>query len=68
MKSGTPITVSNLPHYMYIVCCDCKLTHLFVFEKHKQGFKMRAYRDDYATDKCKCKVRKVRKRRKAKTN
>ena len=34
-----------------IICCDCGLSHRYLFEKHKKGLLWTTYRDDVETDK-----------------
>jgi hypothetical protein len=45
-----------------IVCCDCNLAHVFIFEPGRKGeIDMAVYRDDYTTDELRRKAKRAKK-------
>ena len=50
-KSGEPVIIEPFSTFWF-VCCDCGLSHLFLFKINEDGnIEMRQYRDDHKTDK-----------------
>jgi len=48
-SNGDILRLDEFPKAVFIICCDCGLSHLHYFEKDKKGVFFRTYRDDYLT-------------------
>jgi len=50
-KGGEPVIIEPFSTFWF-ECCDCGLSHLFLFKINEDGnIEMRAYRDDHTTAK-----------------
>jgi len=61
-KSGEPAIIEPFSTFWF-ECCDCSLSHLFLFKITEDGnIEMRGYRDDHKTDEGRKKMSKRQRR------
>jgi hypothetical protein len=61
LKSGEPDLIEpiNRGEWVYnIECCDCGAVHFFIFTKLKKRLQIKGFRDDYATEKARDRIKK----------